>query len=60
MLLCSIESLSYNVPVDDLPDGLDVVRADVAIVNIVCVLPDTVAVAEGEKETNKQESSVRL
>jgi len=36
----SLESLFSNSPVDDVPDGLDVVRTDILVLEVVSVLPD--------------------
>ena len=35
-----VEAVSNSLPVDNLPDGLEVVRADVLILQVVRMLPD--------------------
>lgn len=39
-LVVLVEALSDSLPVDDLPDGLEVVGADVLVLEVVGVLPD--------------------
>lgn len=40
LFLCSLETLAHILPVDDVPDGLHVVRPDVFVLQVVGVLPD--------------------